>query len=320
LAPGSKLKSLYPLTPLSVSICHSNLPALRVDERFSFRWTSADRSRRRPHDITSRQIANLPLTGYRNYQSLIDLVPGATPSRFQNAHIDSPQRSLTTNINRTSRNSNNTRIDGATSVFPYLPHHTRYVPPAESIETVNVATNRFDAEQGMAGGAAINVITKSGTNEIHGSLFEFHNDNQMAARNFFWRENRRPKRIQNQFGGTISGPIVKGKLFYFGSYEGMRQRQDYSANVTVTASGTTLNAPFNTQVADQVKSQAQILGGTGTAIPTSTPPSLHPSPRNDSAMPDAMLCVVPAWSIWMPVSSERSNRPRESVCSSVRRR
>jgi hypothetical protein len=134
LAPGSKLKSLYPLTPLSVSICHSNLPALRVDERFSFRWTSADRSRRRPHDITSRQIANLPLTGYRNYQSLIDLVPGATPSRFQNAHIDSPQRSLTTNINRTSRNSNNTRIDGATSVFPYLPHHTRYVPPAESSE------------------------------------------------------------------------------------------------------------------------------------------------------------------------------------------
>lgn len=184
-------------------------------------------------DITSKQITNLPLTGYRNYQSLLDMVPGATPSRFQNAQIDSPQRSLTTNINGTSRNTNNTRIDGATSVFPYLPHHTLYVPPAESIETVNVSTNSFDAEQGMAGGAAINVITKSGTNKLHGSAFEFHNNNAMAARNFFWRESRRPKNIQNQFGGTLGGPIVKDKLFYFGSYEGMRQRQNYSAIVTV---------------------------------------------------------------------------------------
>jgi hypothetical protein len=146
-------------------------------------------------DITTKQITNLPLTGYRNYQSLLDMVPGATPTRFQNAQIDSPQRSLTTNINGTSRNSNNTRIDGATSVFPYLPHHTLYVPPAESIETVNVSTNSFDAEQGIAGGAAINVITKSGTNELHVVAFAFHNDNAMAARNFFWREARRPKNI-----------------------------------------------------------------------------------------------------------------------------
>lgn len=184
-------------------------------------------------DITTKQIANLPLTGYRNYQSLLDMVPGATPTRFQNAQIDSPQRSLTTNINGASRNSNNTRIDGATSVFPYLPHHTLYVPPAESIETVNVSTNSFDAEQGMAGGAAINVVTKSGTNELHGALFEFHNDNAMAARNFFWRDAQPPKNIQNQFGGTLGGPIVKDKLFYFGSYEGMKQRQNYSAIVTV---------------------------------------------------------------------------------------
>jgi Carboxypeptidase regulatory-like domain len=85
-------------------------------------------------DITTKQITNLPLTGYRNYLSLLEMVPGATPTRFQNAQIDSPQRSLTPNINGTSRNSNNTRIDGATSVFPYLPHHRLYVPPVESIE------------------------------------------------------------------------------------------------------------------------------------------------------------------------------------------
>lgn len=184
-------------------------------------------------DLSSKQITNLPLSGYRNYQSLLNLVPGATPARFQNAMMDSPGRSLTTNINGTSRNTNNTRIDGATTVFPYLPHHTLYNPPAESIETVNVTTNSFAAEQGIAGGAAITVITKSGTNDLHGVAFEHHNNAAMAARNFFYLKPDRPKNIQNQFGGTLGGPIVKNRLFYFVSYEAMRQRQDYSLITTV---------------------------------------------------------------------------------------
>jgi outer membrane receptor protein involved in Fe transport len=184
-------------------------------------------------DLGAREIENLPLGGYRNYQSLLNLVPGATPTRFQNALMDTPGRSLTTNINGTSRTGINTRVDGATDVFPYLPHHTIYNPPAEDIETVNIATNSFNAEQGIAGGAAINVITKSGTNDIHGVLFEDHNDSDLAARNFFYLKNNRPKNILNQFGGTLGGPIKKNKLFYFLSYEGLMQRQDYSATTTV---------------------------------------------------------------------------------------
>ncbi|MCB1021098.1 MAG: TonB-dependent receptor, partial [Acidobacteria bacterium] len=184
-------------------------------------------------DISDKQIQDLPLSGYRNYQSLLNIVPGATPTRFQNAMIDSPARSLTTNINGSSRNTNNTRIDGATSTFPYLPHHTLYNPPAEAIETVNVATNSFAAEQGIAGGAAITVITKSGTNDLHGVLFEHHNDASMNARNFFYLNPSRQKNILNQFGGTLGGPIVRNKLFYFGSYEGMRQRQEYSTITSV---------------------------------------------------------------------------------------
>jgi hypothetical protein len=127
-------------------------------------------------EISTRQITDLPIGGYRNYQSLLDLVPGSMPSRFQNATTDTPNRSLTTNINGTARNSNNTRIDGATSVMTWLPHHSLYVPPAESIEAVNISTNNFDAEQGLAGGAAITVTTKSGTNQIHGSAFWFNNN------------------------------------------------------------------------------------------------------------------------------------------------
>lgn len=183
-------------------------------------------------EISTREITNLPIGGYRNYQSLVDLVPGALPSRFQNATTDTPNRSLTTNINGTARNSNNTRIDGATSVMTWLPHHSLYVPAAESIETVNISTNNFDAEQGLAGGAAITVTTKSGTNQIHGSAFEYHNNHKWGAKNFFFNPNTLagpdiPQNVQNQYGGTVGGPIKKDKIFYFASWEGTRQRQQF---------------------------------------------------------------------------------------------
>ncbi len=110
-------------------------------------------------ELNVAALKNLTLPNYRNYQSLINLVPGATPAGFQNAVTDTPARALTTNINGTNRNNNNTRVDGATNVYIWLPHHTVYVPPVETIETVNITTNAFDAEQGMAGGAAITVNT-----------------------------------------------------------------------------------------------------------------------------------------------------------------
>ena len=120
-------------------------------------------------ELTSRAVVELPLANYRNYQSLINLVPGATPAALQNSMGASPQRSLTTNVNGTNRNNNNTRVDGAINVYIWLPHHTLYNPPVEAIDNVNISTSSFDAEQGMAGGAAVTVSTKSGTNEIHGS-------------------------------------------------------------------------------------------------------------------------------------------------------
>ncbi|MBM3725703.1 MAG: TonB-dependent receptor [Acidobacteria bacterium] len=176
-------------------------------------------------EIRSSQVRALPLPGYRNYQSLINLVPGATPASFQNSITDTPGRSLRTNINGTNANNNVTRIDGAASVNLWLPHHAGYVMPAEMVETVNVTTTAGDAEQGMAGGAAVTVVTKSGTNEIHGSLFEFHDNQRMRARNFFFTPTTvKPVRIYNNFGGTIGGPIVKNKLFYFYSYDNSKER------------------------------------------------------------------------------------------------
>ena len=178
-------------------------------------------------ELSGKEINALPLAAYRNYQALINLVPGATPARFQNANTDTPERALTTNVNGTARNNNNTRLDGASSVNIWLPHHSAYVPPAESIQEVNIATNNFDAEQGLAGGAAIQVITKSGTNDFHGSAFAYHDNHFFQARNLFQAMNlgtNKPKNLRTITGGTLGGPIKKDKLFFFGSFEGTLER------------------------------------------------------------------------------------------------
>ena len=207
-------------------------------------------------EIRADQIRNLPLPGYRNYQSLINLVPGATPAMFQNSVTDTPGRSLSTNINGTNRNNNVTRIDGASSVNLWLPHHAGYVMPAEMVETVNVTTTAGDAEQGMAGGAAITLVTKSGTNSIHGSAFLFHDNQHLRARNFFFLPTtQKPLGIYNNFGGTVGGPVVKNKLFFFYSYDNTKQRQGafntYSVPLDNFRQGnfaglTTIYNPFST--------------------------------------------------------------------------
>jgi hypothetical protein len=171
-------------------------------------------------NISTEALENLPLSNYRNYQSLINLVPGATPGQFQNAITDTPGRSLTTNVNGQERGANNTRVDGSADILVTMPHHAVYVPPVESIEEVNIATNNFDAEQGMTGGAAVTVVTKSGTNEFRGAAFASYTND--ALRTFTWDENfggitDKPNESQHGDGGNLGGPIKKNKLFFSGT-------------------------------------------------------------------------------------------------------
>ena len=188
-------------------------------------------------EISAREVTDLPLAGYRNYQSLINLVPGASPARTQNATIASPGRALATNVNGTPQNNNNNRLDGTNNVRATLPHQAHHIPPVESIETVNVSTNNFDADQGFAGGAAVNVMTKSGTNEFHGVVFENNRNSVLMAKDFFYREAKRPKNILNMFGGVMGGPIRKDKLFFFASWERLMERENQSLlNTVATAS------------------------------------------------------------------------------------
>jgi hypothetical protein len=185
-------------------------------------------------ELKSDAITQMPLNRFRNYQALVNLVPGTMPMSFGNAETDTPARSMTTNVNGQANTNNATRTDGATNVNIWLPNHVMYVAPAETIDTVNVSTATFDAEQGMAGGAAVTVITKSGTNQFKGSAFEYFNNQDLNATPYSFRAcgfncnatSGKPNKLPieaNMFGGTIGGPIKRDKVFFFGSYDGFRR-------------------------------------------------------------------------------------------------
>jgi len=184
-------------------------------------------------EISSQQFRDVPIPGGRNYQNLFRMVPGFTPPRPQNSLPANPQENLVANVNGTTKSTNNTRIDGASNTHVWLPQHSAYVPALEAIDSVNVVTNSMDAEQGLAGGAAISVTIKSGANEFHGVAFEYHEDHRLKAKNVFFNEARIPKYLQNQFGGTLGGRIIRNRLFFFGSHERTRRRQSFSRFVTV---------------------------------------------------------------------------------------
>jgi hypothetical protein len=185
-------------------------------------------------ELHGRELQDLPVPIGRNYQRVFKVIPGFSPPADAHSIPSNPSRALVFNVNGASYSSNNTRIDGVSTTNIWLPHVAAYVPALESIETVNVVTNSFDAEQGLAGGSAINVQIKSGTNNLAGSAFEYFNNERMRAHNYFdplgtpkgrWR--------YHQFGGTLGGPLVRNKVFYFASYESTRDQQNVSRTVSL---------------------------------------------------------------------------------------
>lgn len=187
-------------------------------------------------ELKSDEITNLPLNRFRNYQALSILVPGSLPPAFQNAETDTPQRSLNMTINGQSGNAHSTLTDGATNVNLAMPHHTMYVSPAETIETVSITTGSMDAETGRAAGAAITVVTKSGTNIFKGSAFEFFTNEKLNATPYYFGRGAAPTKLpieRQTFGGTLGGPIRRNQLFFFGSYEGYISRLEQFAFFSV---------------------------------------------------------------------------------------
>ena len=158
---------------------------------------------------------NMPLGTNRNFQNLLNLVPGTTRATFQHSQFFNASSSLQTEVNGQLREGNNYQIEGIddnerTGLLQIL------IPPLEAIQTVDVSTSNFDAELGRASGAVTNVILKSGTNTYHGAAYEFARNSYFNARNFF--DKSVGHLAYNYFGGNLGGPIVKNKLFFFADY------------------------------------------------------------------------------------------------------
>lgn len=187
-------------------------------------------------NITEQQIENLPIMGSQggNPQELLRIVPGAGLPAETNSLAGNPQRAINANINGQSNQGVNWRIDGVPDAYPWLPANAAYVPPGDAVANMNVVTNSFDAEQGSAGGAAINMEIKSGTNRFHGGVNEHYTSQLLQARNYFLTNAalyHKNVNIQHFYGGQLGGPILKDKLFFFGDYERTTQRQQAGPDV-----------------------------------------------------------------------------------------
>jgi Carboxypeptidase regulatory-like domain/TonB dependent receptor len=248
------------------------------------------------HSISQTQVAELPLTSTqgRNFQALYTLVPGAAAVSEQNSTASNPSRAISANINGTGYNGNTTRIDGAVNTYGWLPYIIAYVPPADSIQSVNLVTNAFNAEQGMAGGASINVTIKTGTNQFHGSLWEYNQLFNANARPYVSTVQavpQVPKNIFNQFGFSIGGPVYipkiltgKKKLFFFQGFERTTRRQLITGQQTVPTTDM-LGGNFNAVTSTTVLYDPQ-PGGVGPYLPVGSRPTfMSEYPATGNAIP-----------------------------------
>ena len=176
-------------------------------------------------DITAAELQSLPQPT-RNYAGLLGATAGVEPPGCCGGGTNNPAKTLVLAANGTSESATDVRIEGVSAVNPWVQYHSTLAPSVDSVETVNMVTGASEADQTLAGGATINVQLKSGTNAIHGSVYEYHMDNVLKAKPYFYPPNtRKSKFIDNDLGGTVGGPIIKNKLFYFAAYEGDFTRQ-----------------------------------------------------------------------------------------------
>jgi hypothetical protein len=162
--------------------------------------------------VDNRQIQTMPLNGRGNMYALLALAPGVVRSA-QNPIISASGVWF---------GSTNMTIDGAANIDFGNERLGPNTPSVDAINEFKVIGNSASAEFGR-GGAQIVVVTKSGTNEIHGTLFAFNRNRALSAKNFFAQHLPKPPFNRNEYGGTIGGPVVRNRLFYFGSFEGLRR-------------------------------------------------------------------------------------------------
>jgi hypothetical protein len=176
--------------------------------------------------VTAKAVQDLPLNG-RNFVQLVDLVPGANEGAGNGLSSggrpdDRRSNAAGLSVNGQDDTLNNWVVDG-------IDDNERVIgtigikPNVEGIQEITVQTNNYAAEAGRTAGGVINIVTRSGTNQFHGSVYEYFRNDIFDGRNVFQRTGRKPELRQNQYGASIGGPIIRDRTFFYFDYEGFRQ-------------------------------------------------------------------------------------------------
>jgi hypothetical protein len=186
--------------------------------------------------ISDKKMTTLPLNG-RSYIDLMGLQAGVVPVASADAVNDRPVsgngNSGQVSVNGQRESANSFLVNGG-DVEESVNNGASIVPTLDSIQEFRLLTSSFNAEYGRFSGAIVNVVTKSGTNEIHASAYEFLRNDAMDSRNYF--DPTRGELKRNQFGGTIGNPIIRNKLFFFGDYQGTREVAGVSSGIIAVPS------------------------------------------------------------------------------------
>jgi hypothetical protein len=191
--------------------------------------------------VSQTQVQDLPLNG-RAYGDLMALAPGVRRNTLENQSVTS--RDASYNVNGQRSEFNNFLLDGLDNNAYGTSNQgfsNQAIPPSpDAINQFRIETSNYSAEYGRASGAVVNVSINSGTNQLHGKVWEYHRNTILNAigpftppTNAVTGQQQKPELIRNQFGGAIGGPILKDKLFYFADYEGNRQVQATYTSATV---------------------------------------------------------------------------------------
>jgi Carboxypeptidase regulatory-like domain/TonB dependent receptor-like, beta-barrel len=222
----------------------------------------------------SSQVTALPING-RDYTKLLIMVPGAVGE--PNGGGDSPGSFGLFSVNGSRGRSNNYLLDGTDMNDGYrnLPAINQggvfgtpgTILPEDAIAELRVLSN-YEAEFGRNSGSVVNIVTKSGTNDLHGSIFEYFRNDHLNARNFFNSDQFPKDRFRNnQFGASLGGPIVKNKTFFYGSYEGQREGMSISnlntvptlSDVASAVSALGGTAPCTTTIFDCITANSSVI-------------------------------------------------------------
>jgi len=185
--------------------------------------------------VESRTITEIPLST-RNYTQILTMSTGVVADVSNAANLGNGTQDFY--VNGSSNTSNNFQMDGSDvnnfgsgRAGTFLQQGGIPIPNPDAIQEFKIQTSLYDAGYGRGAGANVEVITKSGSNQIHGSVFEFLRNDVLDANDFFLNQQQQPRAVmkQNQFGGSFGAPILKDKFFLFGSYQGTRQVNGLSA-------------------------------------------------------------------------------------------